>query len=227
MWSSFSACCLSLGPVVLNSFLDYFQTKSQYNRTKWGPPTQAWKAMLLEHTQPYLFIKICVCMGHYQLSPSTELSQTHFPEPVAPASSSFWFKRLNSRFILSPLSKYRIPLHIATPKHVSVHLGQFRIAILFKEKKSSQMFVIHPRKPLSYTFLWVCFKNIHPVWDPEGCQLWSQSISSVFSLVTWQDLCTSSALHELVLASHPFPLISLRVTYRCVFWEDTTGPQGI
>lgn len=135
LWSSFSGCCLSLGPVVLNSFLDYSQTKSQYNRTEWGPPTQACKAMLLEDTQPYLFIKICVCMGHYQLSPSAELSQTHFPEPVAPASSSFQFKRLNSRFILSPLSKYRISLHIVTPKHVSVHLGQFRIAILFKEKK--------------------------------------------------------------------------------------------
>lgn len=91
--------------------------------------------MLLEHTQPYLFIKICVCMGHYQLSPSTELSQTHFPEPVAPGSSTFWFKRRNSRFILSPLSKYRILLHIVTPKHVSVPLGQFRIAILFKGKK--------------------------------------------------------------------------------------------
>lgn len=101
--SIFSRYGLNPGSVILNRFLDDSdnQILPYWARWPWGPVTQACKAMLLESTQPYLFIKTHVCIGHYQLSPSNGLRQKHisklwfllpFPSFPQGRTSSFFLK---------------------------------------------------------------------------------------------------------------------------------------
>jgi len=84
-----------------------------------------------------------VCTGHYQLSLSIGWNLVDFSKLVASASFSFWFKRQANIVLLST---------VPHPDHVCVHLGQFRICILFKET-SSQMLFIHPTEPFPYALL--------------------------------------------------------------------------
>lgn len=164
--------------------------------------------MLPESTQLYLFIKTHVCTGHCQLSPSSGLSQIDFSKLVLPFPSGSKGRTAG----LSLVHQANIGF-LSTVSHsgrVCVHLGQLRISILFKEKSSQALF-IHLRKSFSYAFLWAHFKNSCPIWAPEGCKPPSRSVSSAFSRDnTSQDSGISSALHEFVLVSCGFLLISLR-----------------
>lgn len=122
-------------------------TRSCHNwaRWPWGPLTQARKAMLLESTQPYLFLKNHVCIGHYQLSPSTGLSQKHI--------SKLWFLLPFPSFPQGRTSSSLV--HQANIGFLSTVTNK-----IFKEKETPFIFIIHLESHLKY-----CERGSNSFWN--------------------------------------------------------------